>query len=214
MPAVAWSSAILLGWRPPQVPRERHLRLGPQRGEFPGRAFPLRGGFPGGPPGGGEVNPQLLRLAECPGQPVPQADGLTAGPGDKFLDLAPVIAAPRDLEPFLRCRAGQKISVAAPFALRQGRRDLAEARSRVREAGRSHQPRCLPDSARAVVLSPAELMSPPDDPAPDGATRRHAKGSDHFPHATSRGLCTPLCICPDGTNPMYAGTFGPVGYRP
>jgi hypothetical protein len=53
--------------------------------------------------------------------------GLTAGPGDKFLDLAPVIAAPRDLKPFHRCRAGQKMSVAARVILRLRRRDLAES---------------------------------------------------------------------------------------
>jgi hypothetical protein len=38
----------------------------------------------------------------------------------------------------------------------------------VREAGRGHQPGCLPGSARAVVLSPVELTSPPDDPTPSG----------------------------------------------
>jgi hypothetical protein len=113
--------------RPPQVPRQRHLRLRPQHGEFPGRTLLLRGGFPGGLPGGGQVDPQLLRLAECLDQPVPHADGLTARPSDKFLDLAPVIAAPRDLEPFLRCRDGQKMSVAARVILRLRRRDLAES---------------------------------------------------------------------------------------
>ena len=44
-----------------------------------------------------------------------------------FLDLAPIIAAPRDLEPFLRCRGGQNISVAARVILRLRRRDLAES---------------------------------------------------------------------------------------
>jgi hypothetical protein len=73
---------ILPEQRPPQVPRERHLRLGAQRGEFPGRALLLRGGFPDGPLGGGQVNPELLRLAECPGQPIPYAGRLAAGPGD------------------------------------------------------------------------------------------------------------------------------------
>jgi hypothetical protein len=64
----------------------------------------------------------LLRLAEGLGQPVPQAGGISAGPGDEFLDLAPVIAAPRHLEPFFRCRTGQKISVAAPVIFRRVQR--------------------------------------------------------------------------------------------
>src|SRR5438046_1965030 len=178
MLAMARLSAILLGRRPPQIPRERHLRLGPQRGEFPCRALLLRGSFPGGPPGGGQVDPQLLRLAECPGQPFPQADRLTAGPGDKVLDLAPVIATPRHLEPSFRCRTGQKIGVAALVILRRGQRadgfssntSGSAVPSGVREAGRGHQPGRLPDPARAVVLSSVELTSPPDDTAPHGAT--------------------------------------------
>jgi hypothetical protein len=86
----------------------------------------LRGGFPGGLPGGGQVDSQLLRLTERLDQPVPHVDGFTPGPGNKFLDLAPVIAAPRDLEPFLHGRAGRKISVAARVILRLRDRDLAE----------------------------------------------------------------------------------------
>src|SRR5438445_2679688 len=53
---------------------------------------------------------------------------LPAGPGDKFLDLAPVIAAPRHLELFFRCRGGQKMDVAAPVtsAAPAGRRFRSE----------------------------------------------------------------------------------------
>jgi hypothetical protein len=133
---------ILPEQRPPQVPRERHLRLGPQRGELTGHALPLRGGFPGDPPGGGQVDPQLFRLAECVDQPVPCAGRLPAGPGDKFLDLAPVIAAPRHLELFFRCRAGQKMGVAAPVIFRRARR----AGGFRREPGSSGS-RCSPESS-------------------------------------------------------------------
>ena len=132
---------------------------------------------------GGQVDPQLLRLAECPGRPVPYAGRLAAGPGDEFLDLVLVIAAPRDLEPLLRCQTGQKTGVAAPVILGRGQRaggfssDTSGSAipSGAREAGRGHQPGCLSGSARAAVLSPAELTFPPDDPASDGPTRRHAK---------------------------------------
>jgi hypothetical protein len=195
---------ILLGRRPPQVPRERHLRLSPQRGKLPGHALLVRGGLPGGPPGGGQVDLELLRLAECPDQPVPQVGGLTARPVDKILDLAPVVAAPRHPEPFLRCRAGHEIASAASVILRRVRRvsgfdsDTSGTAipSGVREAGRSHQPGRLPGSACAVIQSPAELMSPPDDPALAAHHTATLKGSDHHPRATSRRLCTPLCICP------------------
>ena len=95
MLAAAWLLHILPEQRPPQIPRERHLRLGPQRGELTGHALPLRGGFPGDPPGGGEEDAASVRalatlrdkvipntLGKVPGVRVAGGAGETAGTAD------------------------------------------------------------------------------------------------------------------------------------
>ena len=104
----AWKRSVAIAWAARSC-----SRLGLLAGQREDLADPLADFLMRRPvsrrlPGGGQLGPQPLRLAQRAGQLLFQVGDLAASVFGEIVDVAPVVAAHRDVEHFAEHRTGQR----------------------------------------------------------------------------------------------------------